>query len=140
MVVADRHGTVAVLNVNGVTLHEQVAPGTYRVISNAPVEGPWEATEVILGVPEACEALEADLGVGGMTPALEATHQESRVQSIYSTVFDLERGRVEIYYLYDYANPWTVDLAEPPEAGVFIRLREHFAARFEQVHAERAAQ
>jgi len=57
------------------------------------------------------------LGAGGgttvesMRDILDAVHQEGGVHTVYSNVYDLERGLIHVYHFHDFARPVTFDLA-----------------------------
>ncbi len=138
IVIADKHGDYAVLNVNGIT-RRRLEKEKYVLISNFPAE---EITPQSYSDPLFDQALDLLENAPTLTPdviknTLEICHQDGRAKSIYSNVFDLTNQRITNYYLYDYDRPHVVDLRENLhcEPDTMYYFRELFPERYALIKA-----
>jgi hypothetical protein len=64
-------------------------------------------------------------------------HQEGKVKSVYSNIFDLTDKRIENYYLYDFTNAHIIDLKEKvncDENKTYL-FQEIFRDRYNEVNS-----
>lgn len=134
MVIADSSGDYAVINVNGVT-RRKLAKESYVVISNFPAEQ-LQPSSPVLGYQDACSIFEnsSNPGLEEVTAALEVSHQNGKVKSVYSNVFDLTDQVIYNYYLYDYSTSHRIDFNKQlPEPGKMVYFEDIFPGRLEAV-------
>ncbi|PQB03536.1 linear amide C-N hydrolase [Aureitalea marina] len=134
MVIADRNGDYAVINVNGVT-RRKLAKESYVVISNFPAEE-IDPDYEIPGYEEACSILENsdNPGLEEIRQTLDVSHQNGKVKSVYSNVFDLSNQVITNYYLYDYSKPHIIDFTDRlPVPDKAVYFEELFPTRVEEV-------
>lgn len=62
---------------------------------------------------------------------LDKTHQEGKLSTLYSTICDLKRGVVYVYFFHDYTTPYKINLKEELKKGYRIALlSNHFTPSF----------
>lgn len=138
IVIADRNGDYAILNVNGIT-RRRLEKEKHVLISNFPAE---EITPQTYSDPLFDEALNLLETTSSLTHdiiknTLEICHQDGKAKSIYSNVFDLTNQRITNYYLFDYDRPYVIDLKNKVncEAGTVYYFKELFPDRFAFIEA-----
>ena len=74
---------------------------------------------------------EADqFSVGLCERALDAVHGEGRSSTLYSNVYDLTKGTVNLYFFHDFAHPLVIDLAAELKKGEhYVDIPSLFPAR-----------
>ena len=78
-----------------------------------PVRVNWDDVEInYFFYSESCSLLETteNPGLKEIRRTLELSHQSGKVKSIYSNVFNLTDKVIHNYYLYDYREPFLIDL------------------------------
>lgn len=112
IVIADRHGDYAILNVNGVT-RRKLDQESYVILSNFPAEAGKPKPGKFPDYDRACQLMENRDTVDHnlITRVLKTTHQNGKVKSTYSNVFNLTDRIVTNYYLFDFDHPHVLDLS-----------------------------
>ncbi len=132
IVIADRHGDYAILNVNGIT-RRRLEAEQYVVISNFPAEQGRPAPGTLPEYDQACRLMETNDSLSQKTivEVLDLTHQQGEVKSIYSNVFDLSNQMIHNYYLFDFESPDIIDLKQAlKQAAQTLYFRELFPVRY----------
>lgn len=138
IVIADRRGDYAVLNVNGVT-RRRLERESFVVISNFPAEICTPPPGKYPDYEQACRLMENSTSVDQplLTAVLETTCQKGAVKSVYSNVFNLTERVATNYYLFDYRRPHVIDLKEDLSAMTKpVYFEELFPGRQEAVGNE----
>lgn len=62
---------------------------------------------------------------------LDKTHQEGELNTLYSSIYDLKKGTINVYLFHDYNNAYTIDLKAELKKGYRIEnLADHFPPSF----------
>ena len=111
IVIADKNGDYAVLNVNGIT-RRRVEKEKFVLISNFPAEeiSPKSYSDPLYDKAQAQLENSEQFNTDDIKNTLEICHQEGKVKSIYSNIFNLSDQHITNYYLYDFTKPYTIDV------------------------------
>lgn len=83
----------------------------------------FQSAERILSMTEA--------SVDACRKVLSATHQEGEVSTLYSNVYDLEKGRIHLYHFHEFETVVVLDVAEEIAKGAHtVEIASLFAPTF----------
>jgi hypothetical protein len=114
----DRSGDAAILEGNAVIRKEGRAliATNFRQSKTPPEEASCERHRIASRILGDTEEVSVDL----CRRVLAATHQEGEVSTLYSNVYDLERGLVYLYHFHDYEEVVVIDLAAELAKGARV--------------------
>ena len=136
IVIADKKGDYAVLNVNGIT-RRRLEKEKFVLISNFPAE---EISPKSYSDPQFDKAqFELENSTSFTTDVIKNTlnicHQNGKVKSVYSNIFDLTDQRITNYYLYDFKQPYIIDVKNNINCEIDKEylFAEIFPSKYEEV-------
>jgi Acyl-coenzyme A:6-aminopenicillanic acid acyl-transferase len=126
MLLADREGNSVLINPEGII----EKTGTFQVNANCNVinkkvecSRPAIVNEVLSNT--------SDISVDLCKEILDRAHQEGDLTTLYSTVCDLKKGIIYVYFFHNFTHVYKIDLKEELKKGYRIEmLADHFPASF----------
>ncbi len=126
VLLADREGNSVLINPEGIV----VKTGDFQVNANCNlIDGsvscrrPELADSILFNSKENSVDLHRDI--------LNKTHQEGNLTTLYSTICDLKRGIIYVYFFHDYNTVYKINIKEELQKGHRIEmLADHFPSSF----------
>jgi hypothetical protein len=136
---ADRTGDAAVIEGNAVIRKKGrfLASTNFRVSRTEPAAANCDRYRI----SSRMLSEEGKASVDLCRRVLAATHQESPAATLYSNVYDLERGQIHLYHFHDYENVVVIDLAAELARGAHaVELSSLFPESYAFVEFRRRAE
>ena len=113
--VVDRTGNSVIIEGDEIIYKD----GDYQVVTNFLQSNPEHGWYPCWRYETAVDMLEnmTELSVDYFTSICNATHQEETYPTVYSTVYDLNKGIIYLYHMYDYENVVKLNITEELELG-----------------------
>ncbi|EDM34923.1 hypothetical protein PBAL39_00285 [Pedobacter sp. BAL39] len=129
VLIADATGNSVVINL-GTTV---VKKGSYQVNTNFDIKNLKDHNYSCrrYDLSDAALADAKSLSVDFFKDILDRTHQEGKLATIYSNIYDLKRGLIYVYHFHNFQQVYVIDLKKELQKGYRLeRISDYFPTSF----------